>query len=108
MTTIAQPAEIKSVITQPNIINSVLTTAPVITSTLVVGQGPAGVGGGSYQHTQSIASAEWIVAHNLGFRPNVQAYSVGGMQMLAEVIHIDLNQARVYFDSPVAGYAICS
>lgn len=45
-------------------------------------QGPAGV---SYDHTQSTASAEWTVNHNLGFKPTVQVFSSGGSEVEAEV-----------------------
>lgn len=73
--------------------------------------GPRGLPGNgevSYEHTQSVASAAWVVNHNLGYRPAVSVLSMGGMQMLAEVQHNSLNQAFVYFDSPTTGQAICS
>lgn len=71
-------------------------------------QGPAGASGASYTHSQPSGAAEWIVNHNLGYRPSVSAYSVGGQWMLANVIHMSLEQARIYFDGPVAGFAVCS
>lgn len=110
MTTIIQPDVIKTQITQPNNVLSVLNPPAVIKTTLTVGQGPAGANGANsfYQHDQLSPLDIWIVNHNLNIRPNVQVYSVGGVQMFAEVIHIDANQVRVYFDSPVVGYAVCS
>lgn len=111
MTTIIQPDVIKTQITQPNNVLSILNPPAVIKTTLTIGQGPAGASGttGSfYQHDQPSALDTWIVNHNLNIRPNVQVFSVGGVQMFAEVIHIDANQVRVYFDNPVAGYAVCS
>lgn len=62
----------------------------------------------SFKHTQSAASAAWTVNHNLGFNPSVRAYSVGGREMVGEIVHTSLYQAIVYFDGPVAGYAVCS
>lgn len=96
---------------------SVLQPPKVINSTLGRGQGVAGPQGPpgpaadgtlSYTHTQSPAATEWIVNHNFGYRPSVRALTVGGAEMLAEVLHSSANQARLYFDSPVAGQAICS
>jgi hypothetical protein len=85
--------------------------APVITATVQVTQGPAGGGGGggsAYQHTQNSASATWTVNHNLGYRPNVALTTLGGLLMLAEVLHINTNQVQVVFDNPTTGLALCS
>lgn len=78
-------------------------------------RGPAGAdasGGGTgatfFTHTQTPAADVWVVNHNLGYRPSVNALSVGGVAMLAEVVHASANQALVYFDSPIAGLAVCS
>lgn len=67
-----------------------------------------GGGTANYTHTQAVASATWTVNHNLGFKPAVKALTVGGVEVLAEVIHTSINQLMVYFDSPLAGQAICS
>lgn len=48
----------------------------------------------------------WVVNHNLNKRPNIDVYSIGGKEMLAEVIHVSLNQAVVYFDAPITGSVI--
>ena len=71
-------------------------------------QGPAGVSGATYQHNQPSPSDNWIINHNLGYRPAVAAYSVGGQIMLANIIHMSPNQARILFDGPVSGFAVCS
>lgn len=71
-------------------------------------QGPSGASAASYMHSQPSGAAEWIVNHNLGYRPAVSAYSVGGQWMLANVVHMSLDQARIYFDDPVVGFAVCS
>jgi hypothetical protein len=74
-------------------------------------QGPRGAdgaaGGQQFTHTQSQASAEWIVNHNLGRRPGAEILTVGGMVMDAEVVHISVNQLRVYFKTAMAGSVIC-
>lgn len=75
-------------------------------------QGPAGGGtGGSgfyYEFQQLTPLQTWVVNHNLGSRPNTTVYTVGGMQVFAEVQHFSLNQARIYFDQPATGFVICS
>lgn len=91
-------------------LNLVVLPPPEIKTTLQVGQGPAGpAGSGLLQPFQFLTPiAVWIINHNLNRRPLVGVFSVGGIEMLAEVIHISVNQVQVVFDDPVAGYAICS
>jgi hypothetical protein len=67
---------------------------------------PGQPGGGRYVHTQSSAAATWIVNHGLGLRPAVQVTTVGGVTMLAEVVHVDANQLHIVFAQPMAGQAI--
>lgn len=69
--------------------------------------GPAG-GGQYHRHDQTAAAAVWTINHNFGRRAAVAVFSTGGREMLAEVLHTSENQATVYFDAPVAGYAICN
>ena len=67
---------------------------------------PAQGGGLSrFTHVQGTAAAEWIVNHNLGARPVVTVLGDGGGEVWAEVLHIDLNQLRIYFDAPATGSA---
>ena len=79
-------------------------------TTLQVGQGPAGPsGGGTLPPFYFLTALDiWIINHNLGRRPNTSVYSVGGVEMLAEIIQISNNQVQIFFDQPTAGYAICS
>lgn len=82
---------------------------PSQVSVLLVGtQGPAGPQGPAgaaeaYIHTQASASAEWIVNHNFGERPIVEVVDDGGNVVIADVIHISVNQLRVYFSQPQTG-----
>lgn len=59
----------------------------------------------AYGHNQPSAAAEWIINHNLGYRPSVTLYSVGGAEIEGEVLHISNNQARAYFAVAIAGSA---
>lgn len=81
-----------------------------IKTTLLIGQGPAGASGGSALPPFQFLSplAVWVINHNLGRRPLVGVFSVGGIEMMAEVIHTSTNQIQVIFDNPTAGYAVCS
>lgn len=76
---------------------------------LVGAQGAAGTpasGGQRYEHVQSSASAEWIVNHNFGYRAIIEVLSPGGMTVVAEVIHSNDNQARIFFNTPQSGTAL--
>lgn len=82
------------------------TSVPVLVAAGV--RGPAGASSATHLHSQPSASALWIINHNLGYRPAVSAFSLGSQLMLANVIHSSINQARIEFDGPVAGFATCS
>lgn len=86
----------------------IINSPPQIISTLASGQGPAGAASSTFEYAQAVASATWVVNHNLGFRPNVAVLSVGGVEMWAEIVHISVNQVQVLFDFPRAGLALCS
>lgn len=66
------------------------------------GSGGSAVG---YIHTQGSPALEWIVNHNLNVFPNVTVYSVGGQEVEAQVVHMSLNQTRIYFSTETAGSA---
>ena len=102
--------ELRLIVQPPPELRSVVTPAPEIKSTLVVGQGPAGASGsGVVPPFQFLTATQiWVINHNLNRRPLIGVFSVGGIEMMAEVIHISANQGQVIFDNPVAGYAICS
>lgn len=54
-------------------------------------------------HTQSSASAEWIVNHNLGWKPLATVLGAGGQEVIATVLHMSVNQLRVFLKSPSTG-----
>lgn len=56
-------------------------------------------------HDQLSASDTWTINHNLGRKPAVAVYSLGGVEMFADVVHASINQALIYFAQPYAGYA---
>lgn len=61
----------------------------------------------NYLHQQSIPAEEWIVNHNLGFRPNYNVSLAGGISIHADVLHFSLNQLRIYWVSAQTGFVRC-
>lgn len=84
--------------------------AAEISLALSVGQGPSGAAGpGSIAPFNFLTPATtWTINHNQGRRVLVGLFSVGGLEMYAEVLQVSINQVLVTFDSPTAGYAIIS
>lgn len=69
--------------------------------------GPKGDPGDGFDFVQASPSDEWVVNHNLGFRPSVTVLSPGGVEVAASVIHQSINQLRVYFAAPQSGAVHC-
>ena len=59
----------------------------------------------SYRYEQATPATTWIINHNLGFRPSVELFSTGGMEIDAEVLHLSDYQTRVYLTAPTSGFA---
>lgn len=70
-------------------------------------RGPPGPIGG-YTHVQSSPSAAWTINHNLGVKPTISLYSVGGAEFDGQITHVTDNQAVVNLATAVAGFARCS
>lgn len=77
--------------------------------TLGIGlQGPTGpAGAAGHNHTQGSAATVWTIAHNLGYRPCVDARDTGGAVMLGEALHLSLNVVQITFTTAIAGTARC-
>lgn len=61
-----------------------------------------------FVHTQSSASATWVVNHNLGFFPQVTVLSPGRIEVEATVEHVSANQVVITFNTAQTGQAIFS
>jgi hypothetical protein len=59
----------------------------------------------SYTHSQSAASNQWVVTHNLGFKPNVTVFDSAGDVVEGHIIHNSINQLTLQFSSPMSGIA---
>lgn len=75
---------------------------------VVVGaRGLPGINGAGFLHAQASPSAEWVINHNLGFRPSATVLSPGGVEVEAQIIHVSANQLRVIFLTPQSGSVRC-
>lgn len=75
-------------------------------------KGVPGDGGGggaqAYTHTQAVASATWVIDHNLSFRPNVAVVDSTGDQVEGEVEYTDADTVTVKFTAAFTGTAYLS
>ena len=66
-----------------------------------------GGGGGSgtfYVHEQAVASDEWEVVHNLGYRPGgVTVEDSAGTEVEGEIEFVNTNELVVRFSAPFTG-----
>ena len=66
------------------------------------------VGRVSYIHTQGVASATWIINHNLGFYPNLTVQDSAGTIYEGEITYTNSNSLTVTFSSAFSGKAYLS
>lgn len=78
---------------------------PTIQVVAVAEQGPPGSSISGVTFNQASPSAEWTINHNMGYKPAVSVRDSGGSEVEAEILHITVNQTKVYFASPQAGQA---
>lgn len=72
-------------------------------------RGPAGAAGGSqYVLNQTSAASQWNVDHNLGYIPHITIVMDDGTIVVADIDHLNTNQAIIVFPTPYTGKAICS
>jgi hypothetical protein len=83
------------VVSSPTSAISIVNAGPV---------GPAGAGTG-YNFSQLSDLSTWTINHNLGYKPSVQTFTVGGLEVLGEVQHISSNQVTVTFNTAISGTA---
>lgn len=67
-------------------------------------QGPPGSGTG-FNFSQASPLITWTINHNMGYKPSVQTFTVGGLEILGEVQQISNNQVLVTFNTATAGTA---
>jgi hypothetical protein len=64
--------------------------------------------GGTYTHTQDIASDTWVINHNLEYYPNVEIVNSAGVAVIGDYQFINPNVVIATFADPFAGKAYLS
>lgn len=60
-----------------------------------------------YEHVQAAPLATWTVNHNFGRAPaSVRVLSIGGVEMIADVVETSVNQVVISFAAPISGRAV--
>lgn len=72
-------------------------------------QGPPGTPGtgtgSSYTHDQAVASATWVIAHNMARYPSVTVVDSSGATVFGNVTYTDANTVTINFAAAFAGSA---
>lgn len=71
------------------------------------GVGPQGPAGAEFTQVFASPLSSWIVNHNLGKEPLVSVLTTGGLEMVADVQHMSVNQLIVNFAAPTVGRIRC-
>lgn len=69
-----------------------------------------GGGGGTvvaYVHTQGSGATTWTINHNLGYKPQIESFTTGGLKIEGDVLHVSNTQATIGFSAAQAGFARC-
>ncbi len=61
-----------------------------------------------YRHVQTLADAEWEIAHDLGRHPTIQIVDTSGRIVHGDVVHVDMDNATATFSAAFSGEAYCS
>jgi hypothetical protein len=64
------------------------------------------VGARRFDYVQAAPSTAWVINHNLGYTVSVAVYSVGGVELEAEIVTVSPNQIQVLFTTATAGSAV--
>lgn len=75
------------------------------TTTFLRGDGAWAVADKTFTFTQSVASASWVVVHNLNKFPSVAVEDTGGNDIEGEIVYDDTNQLTLNFSAAFSGTA---
>lgn len=64
--------------------------------------------GGTYVHTQGVASSTWIINHNLGYYPSIEVVDSAGTIVIGNYQYVNVNTITATFTDPFAGKAYLS
>lgn len=81
-------------------------SVPIVVQASRVGvQGPPGLAGTQYVHTQAVPSLFWVIDHNLGTTPAVTITDSAGSEVRGEVTHNSANRTTLTFSAAFSGIA---
>ena len=88
--------------------NRSVTVTKVVKNTVVVDHGrlnavASTVTSPSYVHTQGTPSTEWVINHNLNFKPSVTVVNNAGEVLIGEVQFTGSQQITVRFTAATSG-----
>lgn len=58
-----------------------------------------------YTHSQGFPSTEWLIIHNLGWKPSATVIDSAGNEVCGDVRHESVTQLRISFTNSFSGYA---
>jgi hypothetical protein len=64
--------------------------------------------GGTYVHTQGVASTTWTINHNLEYYPSIEVVDSAGTVVIGNYTYVNVNTIIATFTSPFAGKAYLS
>lgn len=67
---------------------------------------PGAAGGSVFIHEQAVASATWVINHNVGRPVAVVLFDEDGNVVQSDIEHGSINQATVTWSSPTSGSAL--
>lgn len=91
--------------------NALKTAQDTADTALAVANSGGGGGTGvdkSYVHSQGVATATWIVDHNLGKHPSVTVVDSAGTTVVGSVVHNSSNRLTISFNAAFSGTAFCN
>lgn len=59
----------------------------------------------NYVHDQQVASASWVIVHNMGKKPSVSIVDTADDEVIGRVVYNSNNQLTISFSSPTSGKA---
>jgi hypothetical protein len=58
-----------------------------------------------YVHTQSVASEDWVINHNMGKFPSVVCFDSANDEIEGQLSYVSLSQVTIHFSSATGGVA---
>ncbi len=100
-----QPIEVIATGTDGQIALVSVDLPPVVSASILGMQGASGISQ-RFVYTQASPALVWTINHNLGYMGAAAVYSVGGIELEAEVFNASINQTIVTFLVATAGTAV--